>query len=77
MALATSSIVFQMTHERGSRREALLQNAARSRSAVTRIPSEDLPPGVDDLTPTVHSNHRSFPRLKFRIFRWIPGLSGA
>jgi hypothetical protein len=76
MALATSSIVFQMKQAHDIRREALLQNAARSRSAVTRIPSEDLPSGVDDLTPAVHSNHRSFPRLKFRIFRWIPGLSG-
>jgi hypothetical protein len=77
MALATSSIVFQMTHEHDNRRDALLQNAARSRTAVTRIPPDELPPGVDDLTPASGSNHGSFPRLKVRIFRRIPGLSGA
>lgn len=76
MALATSSIVFQMTHEHDSRRETLLQNAARSRRTVTRIPPEDLPPGVDDLTPVSGSSQGSFPHLKFRIFRLIPGQSG-
>jgi hypothetical protein len=77
MALATSSIVFQMKQAHDIRREALLENAARSHSTAPRIPSEDLPPGVDDLTPAAQSNQGSFPRPKFRLFRRIPGLSGA
>ena len=76
MALATSSIVFQMTREHEIRRDALLENAARSHKTAAHILAEDLPLGVDDLTPAAPSNPGSFPRLKFRLFRRIPGLSG-
>ncbi len=75
MLLATSSIAFQMKHEAELRRIALEREVKRARE-VAIATRDELPRGIEDLTPGRDTNVRSLPRWRAVIVRRIPGLSG-
>jgi hypothetical protein len=76
MSLATSSIAFQMKHESQLRRIEFEREVQRAKYAAIAV-RDELPQGIEDLTPGSHSNGRSGPRLRNMILRRTPGTSAA
>ncbi|MFL5759837.1 MAG: hypothetical protein ACJ789_08860 [Thermomicrobiales bacterium] len=76
MALATSSAAAQM--EQTARQKQLeFSRMAQEAHQAAQATRDDLPRGIDDLTPAPHGEQQLRPRLRARIVRYIPGLSGA